>query len=99
MTEIPAPTRKQFEEFLKNHEMVRRFELLFRIVGEDLFELIGQNSEQAIATANNAIAMIESLRQEYQSNMYANEARINFALELSEINKNDVLELEFMSQL
>ena len=51
MTEIYPPTRKQFEEFLKNHELIRRFELLFRIVGEDLFDLINQSSDQAQSTA------------------------------------------------
>jgi hypothetical protein len=78
--------------------MVRRFEILFRIVGEDLFDLISQNSEQGIATANSALALIESLRQEVYANMLSYEAKTNYANELSEINKNDILELEFMTQ-
>lgn len=119
MTEIYPPTRKQFEEFLKNHELIRRFELLFRIVGEDLFDLINQSSDQAQSTANDAISRIESLAQEYRSNIaFLNasmasmetlsqdfqaisavlEAKANNALDLSEINNNDLLEHEFLMQ-
>lgn len=73
MTEIYPPTRKQFSEFLPNHEMVKRFELLFRLVGEDLFDLLS-NTEGAQATANDALAQIAELAQELKSNLKTNDA-------------------------
>ena len=96
MTEIYPPTRKQFEEFLPNYEMIRRFELLFRIVGEDLFELIANTGEQAQSTANSALALIEAFKNETASNLAAIEAKTNFTGDLSQSNANDLIELEFL---
>lgn len=77
MTEIYPPTRAQFQEFLPNYEMIRRFELLFRIVGEDLFELIANTGEGAQATANDALARIEALKQDLEKDLASYEARVN----------------------
>lgn len=98
MTEIYPPTRAQFQEFLPNYEMIRRFELLFRIVGEDLFELIANTSEGAQATANSALALIEALKQDTNVNQAALEAKSNYAIDLAESNANNLIELEFLMQ-
>lgn len=98
MTEIYPPNRDQLKEFLPNYEMIRRFELLFRIVGEDLFDLINASSEQAQATANSALALIEAFKQEASNNIAVLEAKSNFAGDLAESNANDLTELEFLMQ-
>lgn len=77
MTDILPPTRQQLSEFIANHETIRRFEILFRMVGEDLPESIANNSEGALSTAKSALALVSELKQEINTNLAALQAKIN----------------------
>ena len=81
MTEIYPPTRRQFEEFLPNYEMIRRFEILFRMVGEDLPDAIANNSDTALSVANSALALISDLINDFSSDLAAVEAKTNITPE------------------
>lgn len=78
MTEILPPTRSQLAEFISNHETVRRFEILFRMVGEDLPEAIASNSEAALSVANSALALINDLSRDLQNSIAAVESKVSF---------------------
>lgn len=84
MTEILPPNRQQLAEFISNHETIRRFEILFRMVGEDLPEAIINNSEGALSTANNALALINALAQSVGNDLAALEAKAAYASDLAE---------------
>jgi len=81
LTEIYPPTRRQFEEFLPNYEMIRRFEILFRMVGEDLPDAITNNSDTALSVANSALALISDLINDFSSDLAAVEAKTNITPE------------------
>lgn len=88
MTEILPPTRSQLAEFIKNHETLRRFEILFRMVGEDLPDAIANNSESALSVANNALALIASLVDEVKNDLATMEAKVNDEQRLAQDLKN-----------
>lgn len=90
MTEILPPNRQQLSEFIKNHETIRRFEILFRMVGEDLPEAIINNSEGALSAANSAMAMIVDLAQQVGNDMAALESKTTMALDQAERNKKEL---------
>lgn len=95
MTEILPPNRQQLAEFISNHETIRRFEILFRMVGEDLPEAIINNSESALAAANNALAAVNSLAAQVGNDLAAAEARTAYALELAERLQRQIYEMRF----
>jgi hypothetical protein len=81
LTEIYPPTRQQLKEFLPNYEMIRRFEILFRMVGEDLPDAIANNSDTALSIANSALALISDLINDFSSDLAAVEAKTNITPE------------------
>lgn len=95
MTEILPPNRQQLAEFISNHETIRRFEILFRMVGEDLPEAITNNSESALSAANNALALIGELSQQVGNDLAALEAKANFASDLAEDMKKQMDDMRF----
>lgn len=98
MTEIYAPTRKQFEDFLPNYEMIRRFEMLFRMVGEDLPDAISNSNESANAGINNLLGLFSALSQETAVNDAAIEAKVNTALDQIALILREKDEDEFLMQ-
>lgn len=98
MTEILPPTRQQLAEFIRNHETIRRFEILFRMVGEDLPEAIINGNESANAGVNNALGLISALAQDSAVSDAAIEAKINTALDQIAALKTETEENEFLMQ-
>jgi hypothetical protein len=72
MTDILPPNRQQLEEFISNHETIRRFEILFRKVGEDLPDLISGEVNSASVESQLAEA-----KQNLNVMIAALEAKIN----------------------
>jgi hypothetical protein len=81
LTEILPPNRQQLAEFISNHETIRRFEILFRMVGEDLPNAIANNSDTALSVANSALALISNLINDFSSDLAAIEAKTNITPE------------------
>jgi hypothetical protein len=77
-------TRDQLATFLKSHEQIKQFERLFQVV-EEISPLtdtegIQINAEQAQATANTALSLIETISQALALNTGATDQKANEAL-------------------
>lgn len=95
MTEILPPNRQQLSEFISNHETIRRFEILFRMVGEDLPAAITNNSEGALSAANNALSLINALAQSVGNDLAALEAKAAYASDLAERLQKQMGQMRF----
>lgn len=95
MTEILPPNRVQLAEFIRNQETIRRFEILFRMVGEDLPDAIENSTESALSAANLALSLVNDLAQQVGNEIAALESIAAMALDQSERNKKELQNTRF----